>query len=152
MPTKLEIDNIPNDSLQKLANNALFSGMTPQDSRMAIDGSDLWRFEGGELVFNEGSASDGLFVIIAGGGEVFTKDDQKINRLTSGDIVGELGLLCRVLRTATIKAGPSGAVMLQVRQKNLDKLLDTNSRLYATIMKNVSVYLANMIIEITNNK
>jgi MFS family permease len=62
------------------------------------------RVAAGEVVFREGARPDDLYVVRAGTAAVSTFADGEIRRLGVGDWFGEIGLLRRIPRTATITA------------------------------------------------
>ena len=69
---------------------------------------ELVELDGGELLFEQGEASDALYLVVAGAVTVYTRtEDQtivEIDKLFSGDVVGEIGVLSGQERTATVKA------------------------------------------------
>jgi CRP-like cAMP-binding protein len=147
--TTLAINNLQESSLKVLSGVPLFSGLNPAEHRTAIEISELIKYEGDEIIFSEGDHSDGLNVVLAGGVAISTLAEGDVNRLKSGDIFGELGLFCHVLRTATAKAGGAGAIILHIKDSHLQEILPIDPRVYSTIMRNVAVYLAEKIIKLT---
>lgn len=69
---------------------------------------ELVELDGGELLFEQGEESDALYLVLAGAVTVYTRtEDQtivEIDKLFSGDVVGEIGVLSGQERTATVKA------------------------------------------------
>ncbi len=80
-------------------------------------------FRPGEIVFRQGTEGDRFYVIEQGIGEVLV-DDERVPRrhLTRGDYFGEIALLDRVSRTATIRAG-SRLTVLWLGRGDFDRLL-----------------------------
>lgn len=149
MPEKLPIKNLHESSISVLSGVSLFSGLTPADYRVALETSEILKFGSDEIVFSHGDESDGLYIILAGGVEISTPKEGRINRLKAGELIGELGLLCHVLRTASAKAGGAGAILLHVRQAHLEELFKIAPKIYSLIMRNVAEFLAQKVIELT---
>ena len=60
--------------------------------------------DGEYIVRYDAPADDGLYVITEGEALVYGKDDNLLNKLSAGDTVGEMALLDRGKRTASVKA------------------------------------------------
>ncbi len=73
-----------------------------------VDNVEWRRLEAGELLFEEGDASDSAYFIVGGRLMVSTRsstgEDVRIGELGRGDVVGELGLLDDAPRSATVRA------------------------------------------------
>jgi putative peptide zinc metalloprotease protein len=80
-------------------------------------------FRAGEIVIRQGAEGDRFYVIEQGIGEVLV-DDERVPRryLARGDYFGEIALLDRVSRTATVRAG-SGLSVLWLGRGDFDRLL-----------------------------
>ena len=64
-------------------------------------------FHDGQIIFEEGSAGDWVYVVISGAVEVSKTINGKkyiLSILKSGEVFGEIALICAVKRTATIRA------------------------------------------------
>lgn len=71
----------------------------------------------GHIIFKEGDAGDGLYIIRQGAVEVKrNKDEKPIAYLTAGECFGEMSLLNNQPRTATIRV-PEEAVILKLSNK-----------------------------------
>ncbi|MBV8279006.1 MAG: cyclic nucleotide-binding domain-containing protein, partial [Verrucomicrobia bacterium] len=92
---------------------------------------------GGEELFKEGEPSDSLYIVISGRLRVISRvaEDQServLGDLGHGEIVGEMGLICKEPRSATVVA---------IRDTNLAKLTELGlSRLAASCAQ--PIYLA----------
>jgi MFS family permease len=80
------LDPLPLPALEQLA-----ADLTPQ------------RVPAGEIVFSQGDEADGCYVIEAGRA-VVVGDGRPVAELGPGELVGEIGLLRHVPRTATVRA------------------------------------------------
>jgi CRP-like cAMP-binding protein len=80
-------------------------------------------FHAGEIVFSQGEEGDRFYVIERGVAEVWIGDEREARRLlTRGDYFGELALLERASRLATVRAG-TPLVVLSVRRGDFDRLV-----------------------------
>jgi CRP-like cAMP-binding protein/Zn-dependent protease len=80
-------------------------------------------FRSGEIVIRQGMEGDRFYVIEHGVAEVLVGDESVPRRhLTRGDYFGEIALLERVSRTATVRAG-SPLVVLWLGRGDFDRLL-----------------------------
>ena len=80
-------------------------------------------FRPGEIVIRQGTEGDRFYVIERGVAEVLVGDDPLPRRhLTRGDYFGEIALLERVSRTATVRAG-SPLSVLWLGRGDFDRLL-----------------------------
>ena len=73
-----------------------------------VDRVEWRRLEAGETLFREGDLSDAAYFIVGGRVAVLGEDaegnEQLISELGRGEVVGELGLLDRAPRSATVRA------------------------------------------------
>ncbi len=83
--------------------------------------------EQGDVVFEEGSKGDKLYIVVQGKVEVTRADAEnekvQIALLNDGDYFGEMALLLDEPRTATVKAR-TPCVFLSLNRKQFNKLLD----------------------------
>lgn len=105
--------------VKALSKSALFAGLKPQSlSQVAVRG-ELLRFDAGEVVVEEGSASDAFFFVMGGAVRVMVgKGDEALEAslLASPECFGEMGLLLEQPRTATIVAKNTATLLKFSRQ------------------------------------
>jgi uncharacterized protein len=93
----------------------LFNGLSRTQIHYIIMAGTLKKIEAGEVLFHKGESSDSMCAIISGSMDVVEpeNDDQKmiehgiykqINQAGEGDVLGEMGLLRGVPRSATVIA------------------------------------------------
>ena len=79
-------------------------GAFADELRTLLDGARLKSYEPGNNIIREGSASDGLYILVEGRLDVL-KDGIQVGALTQpGEVFGEVGMLGGGVRTATVKA------------------------------------------------
>jgi len=80
-------------------------------------------FRAGEIIFRQGTEGDRFYVVEQGIAEVQVDEERTPRRhLTGGDYFGEIALLDRVGRTATVRAG-SPLTVLWLGRGDFDRLL-----------------------------
>jgi len=93
---------------EALESSAVFSGLAATDLDWVLDGAVTLRFDPGKTVLRRGDPSDHVLIVLTGSLVVETGNSGAgpvaMNRLEPGDLLGELGVLHDVPRTATVKA------------------------------------------------
>lgn len=91
------------------------------------EASVLQRFSDGEVIISEGITSNNAYLVLRGKVRVTKKLDRKtlvISTLKEGDIFGEMGLITKAVRSATVSAVGDVEVGFIDKEK-FDELLDT---------------------------
>ncbi len=92
----------------------LFRGLSPEELDELIGASRLFRVKQGCAVITEGEESDGMFIIVQGRAQVQLRFDQgdrtQLAELGPGDVFGELALLDRLPRSATVVMKEDGVL------------------------------------------
>ena len=91
------------------------------------DASIVQRFSDGEVIISEGITSNNAYIVLRGRVRVTKKLDRKtvvISTLKEGDIFGEMGLISKTVRSATVSALGDVKVGFIDKEK-FDELLDT---------------------------
>ncbi len=88
----------------------LFAKIEPAKLKLLAFASERLQFENGQDLFRQGDMADAAYVIIDGTADVLADTpagEIPIASLKRNDIVGEIGILCDVPRTATVRSrGP----------------------------------------------
>jgi CRP-like cAMP-binding protein len=82
----------------------------------------------GSVVFERGSAADGLYIIVSGSVRVIDKNGEQVATLGSGDFFGELSLLLDTVHLHEIEVLEDAELMVLPREK-LDELMETHAEL-----------------------
>ena len=128
----------------------LFAGLEPLVLKQIADAAEWLSLPGGSTLFAAGEPSDALFVVLSGCLGVFAADNldrrRFINRVLSGDTVGEMGLISGRPRSANVAAlrdtellrissdafnavfGRHPAAMLRIARLTVDRLEQSQSR------------------------
>jgi hypothetical protein len=96
------------DVRRRLAEASLFAGLPPARLETAMRKATVREVKAGTTIIRQGESADFFYVIASGRVEVSQADDGGVSRLlremTRGEFFGEIGLLSRVPRTATVFA------------------------------------------------
>ncbi|MEK8131199.1 Npt1/Npt2 family nucleotide transporter [Paenibacillus filicis] len=97
------------ERVRMLSQIGLFQGLTGRELAALGASLQLVRAEGGETVIREGESGDALYIIREGTADVL-RAGQRVGQLGGGDCFGEMAVLTRSVRAATV--APVGSSML----------------------------------------
>lgn len=84
-------------------------------------------FEPGDTVFEQGEAADAIYVVVSGTFEVIQEnrvEEQTIKRCGPGEMLGEIGIIKRQPRSATVRnSHETAGVMAKISRECVEKLL-----------------------------
>ena len=111
------------DNFPKISQNLpLFKDLSsPQLREMIID-STLHSMNKGDVVFEKNDYTDTFWSIVSGSVEIEVAPSRYV-KLGVGDYFGEMGLISGRRRTATVRAGESGTLLLETPRKQILKLM-----------------------------
>ncbi len=101
--------------LDRLGHAPLFADL-PRNELMLISlASRKHRVEGGEILFNQGDLTDGVYTVLDGEIEVLYSNDknqqQILAKLGNGDMAGTLDVVCNRPRSNTVRASQSSTLL-----------------------------------------
>jgi CRP-like cAMP-binding protein len=110
----------------------LFKGLSSTQVHYILMAGSLTKIKAGEILFHKGEPSDSMYTIISGAMDVFdlVSDDETgqevgnrvlINQLKTGDLLGEMGFLRSVPRSATVIA-TKPVELLKINWKMIKRL------------------------------
>jgi len=102
------IQQPPDDARRRLADVTLFAGLPPARLETAMRRATLREVRAGTTIIRQGDPADDFYVIGNGRVEVTQTDasgtSRVLRQMSGGEFFGEIGLLSRVPRTATVVA------------------------------------------------
>ena len=134
------------DVLGYLTRTPLFSACSKKDLQLVSKHSEHLKVPAGTAMTTEGKIGYEFYVIIDGKASV-TKKGQQVNMLGPGDSFGELSLLDRAPRNATVTAETECDVVL-LGQREFNALLD----IVPTMAHKLLIGLARRIHEVDSQK
>ena len=107
---------------EELQRSRLFHGLLPEEIEMLAEVTQQKNYKAGELVFEQGSVGDSLFLLAEGAVDVVRKredgEERVIATLQAPEFFGEMSLIDKEYRSATIRAS-TDTVMLCLSSENL---------------------------------
>jgi CRP-like cAMP-binding protein len=110
-----------NSKIQLIKNIPLFARLSRKELEQVAALADEIDFPAGKEIIREGERGREFFVLLDGGADV-VRGGQKIAHLAKGDFVGEIAVIARIPRTATVKT-TEATRMLVVTDQALRGLL-----------------------------
>ena len=123
-------------NLQDLRKSPLFQGLTDDELRQLMDMAEPLPTRVGDVLIKQGDPGDAAYVVIRGEFEIQKQSGQsliKIDIRNPGDVVGEMALLSRTPRSASVIAKTDGEV-LRIPQDAFEKLLSSSSKAVMTVL------------------
>jgi signal transduction histidine kinase len=116
-------------NLHDLRKSPLFQGLSDDELQKLMDMAEPVSLRGGDVLIKQGEPGDAAYVVIKGEFEVQKQTGQsliKIDVRNPGDVVGEMALLSRAPRNATLIAKTDGEV-LRIPQEAFEQLLQSST-------------------------
>jgi hypothetical protein len=122
-----------------LARVPLFTGLDDATIDDIFSCMQLRHYAAGELICRQGDPSDSLFLLRSGVAQAFLtsltgSNATTIARLRPGDVIGEVGVVTRLPRSASVIAR-SDAVVLELARDDVASLLVRHPRCWRTSRK-----------------
>lgn len=96
-----------NEEVELLRRIPMFAKVDPAKLKLLAFASERITFEAGQELFRQGDVADAAYIIIEGAAEVIIDTPRgpiTVATLGVNDFVGEIGIICDVPRTATVRA------------------------------------------------
>ena len=116
-------------NLSDLRKSALFEGLTDQELQQLMEDAKPVSLRAGEFLMRQGDDGDAAFVVVSGEFEVSKQSGQsliKIDVRNPGDVLGEMALLSRSPRSASVVA-VTDCEVLRISPEAFENLLATSS-------------------------
>jgi signal transduction histidine kinase len=116
-------------NLKDLRKSPLFEGLSDEELQKLMDMAEPVSLRAGDVLMRQGDVGDAAYVVIKGEFEIQKQSGQsviKIDVRNAGDIVGEMALLSRATRTATVVAKTDGET-LRIPPEAFEELLASSS-------------------------
>jgi CRP-like cAMP-binding protein len=142
------------EKIEVLQKSRLFENLLPDELEMLSELSQMKEFKTGDIVFNEHDVGNSLFVIVSGEIEVLRKgSDGKLKQIASmkePEFFGEMSLIDKELRSATIKA-KTDTTLLILTNENLHSFAKVFRNGFTMVVINIARVLSARLRE-TNAK
>jgi predicted acylesterase/phospholipase RssA len=133
--------------LAALRRSSLFHLLSDEEMAALDEHLTPVRLVGGEILFRQGDPGDSLYIVIGGRLVVSHMSDHRTERIVAelghGEIVGEMGLVCKEPRSATVRASRDTDLM-RLSAAGLDSLATKYARpIYSAIVRQLAARLRN---------
>ena len=129
-----------NQKVELIKQVPLFAGLSKRElEQIAAIADEIDLREGKELT-TQGKSAREFFVLLEGSADV-TKDGQRINQLGDGDFFGEIALVSRSPRTATVTA-TSPVRTLVITDRSFRRLLEESPQIQLKVLEALAERLA----------
>lgn len=122
--------------IDRLRQVSLFSKCTDKELAQVASLADEADLPKGSVLCREGERADAAYVIVAGTAEV-TTEGRYLARLGPGDVVGELALILRGNRGATVRLSTDGRVV-SVPANQFVSLLESTPSLAMAVLREMA--------------
>lgn len=95
------------EDVELLRRIPMFAKVEPAKLKLLAFTSQRVTFETGQELFHQGDAADAAYIIVDGLADIIVDTPAgplTVAQLGKNDLVGEIGIICEVPRTATVKA------------------------------------------------
>jgi CRP-like cAMP-binding protein len=95
------------EDVELLRRIPMFAKVEPAKLKLLAFTSQRVTFESGQELFHQGDAADAAYIIVDGLADIIVDTPAgplTVAQLGKNDLVGEIGIICEVPRTATVKA------------------------------------------------
>jgi signal transduction histidine kinase len=116
-------------NLQDLRKSPLFQGLSDEQLQQLVDMGEPVFLHAGDILIRQGDTGDSAYVLVKGEFEVQKQAGQSLIRIdvrNQGDVVGEMALLARTTRTASV-ISKTESEALRIPQEAFEKLLSSSS-------------------------
>jgi len=129
-----------NQKVELIKQVPLFAGLSKRElEQIAAIADEIDLREGKELT-TQGKSAREFFVLLEGSADV-TKDGQRINQLGDGDFFGEIALVSRSPRTATVTA-TSPVRALVITDRSFRRLLEESPQIQLKVLEALAERIA----------
>jgi signal transduction histidine kinase len=131
-------------NLKDLRKSPLFEGLSEEELQKLMDMAEPMSLRAGDVLMRQGEMGDAAYVVIKGEFEIQKQSGQsviKIDVRNTGDVVGEMALLSRATRTATVVAKTDGET-LRIPPEAFEELLASSSTAAMAVLRWVMARLS----------
>jgi hypothetical protein len=124
-----------------LHGSPLFAGMSSYQIRKAILLSGMREFKAGDLLVEQGTTGQDMYLVLNGKVDVLVRTDDgtriKVSEMSEGNFFGEVGFVSETKRTADIEATSDGKLLI-FNADQLQQIMDQYPRIASRLVLNIS--------------
>lgn len=123
-----------------------FSHLSASEIASITDLLSLHMVQPGEVIFKKGQMASSMYFIVSGEVEIVIDETKPAKSARGGNFFGEIGVLYRTPRTATVTA-KTFSELLQLDAKNMELFLESHPQLRQRILEQAKVRMSNVFEE-----
>lgn len=130
----MEVSNI-------FRNIELFNGLSSTEIESIISICHEKVFSAGQIILTQAESSDDMYIITDGFVDVQVRSGERIKDLVHlgiGQVFGEMALVDRGLRSATVKAINSPTIVQKIQRDDFESLMEQNNHIGYVVMRNLA--------------
>lgn len=142
------------DEVELLRRVPLFSHVAPGKLKLLAFTSDRVSYKPDQQIFHQGDLSDAAYVILTGKADILVDTVNgpiKIAEAKCGGIIGEIGILCDISRTASVKT-TTPLEALRISKETFLKMLSDYPEMTIEIMRVLATRLSQTTAELTEER
>jgi CRP-like cAMP-binding protein len=124
----------------------LFHGLSEAELDQIVEIFQESSLGRGDLIAEQGEPGDTLFLVTEGFAEVIRGSDdegsQVLVNLGKGQIIGEMSLVDKGPRSATVRALSSPTIIQRATRQDFEQLCEKNTRIGYIVMRNIAADLS----------
>ena len=124
----------------------LFDGLSPSKIRLILSLSTFSKFETGESVCEVDTPSDGMYILLSGELEVLSETGGRLAVITPVTTVGEMGVVTRQNRSATVQA-TRDSTALAIGRQSFESMLRGDKEMGAAFYRNLVEVMSHKLIQ-----
>jgi CRP/FNR family cyclic AMP-dependent transcriptional regulator len=131
------------DLIDLLRGIDLFDGLSEAELEEVITICRPGSLQKGDVLIREGEPGDELFIIHQGVVEVLVSGSaEPLIHLSTGQIIGEMSLIDRGVRSATVRAVHEPTMVYAIRYEDFHRLCNSNTRIGYVVLLNIAIDLS----------
>ncbi|RMH42921.1 MAG: hypothetical protein D6689_06665 [Deltaproteobacteria bacterium] len=132
-----------------LPRTPLFSDLSPDLLSALVDRCELVELDARDVVFRQGDVADALYVVADGAVAVFAEGPPRVqlDALGEGAFFGEIGLLTRTPRRATVECTEDRTALLRIGVDAIGDLIDREPRVLRVLLRFVRDRLIDALVK-----
>ena len=123
----------------------VFEGLQEAELLKLMSACSSKAVEKGDEIFKQGEDGSSMYILLAGMVDIVVEGVGVVHIMKPGEILGEMGLVCKITRTASAVAKEK-SVLLHLYADILHELVKKNPNIGYIMMKNIAGILAQRII------
>lgn len=131
--------------IQTIKKIPLFAGLGPSQIQAVLGVCVPKRYEVGEVLCTSGTTPDEMYILLSGELAVVTADGTRVATLSPVTTVGEMGIITRQERVATVEAVKASNILI-LKKVSLDAMLKKDGAAELRIYRNIVGILADKIV------